>query len=63
MVRVDGMWYHLDVTWDDPVPDQKGVVQYDHFLVSDRFIAKSRQFDQDTTVMLRPTAAAVFVDN
>ena len=63
MVRVDGMWYHLDVTWDDPVPDQPGVVQNDYFLVSDRVIAASRQFDQDTTVMLRPTAAAVFVDN
>lgn len=58
MVRVDGVWYHLDVTWDDPVPDRKGVVQYDHFLVSDSFIAESRQFDQDTTTMLRPMASS-----
>lgn len=23
LVKVDGQWYHLDITWNDPVPDQE----------------------------------------
>ena len=34
-VEVDGVWYQIDVTWDDPVPDQKGKVRYKYFLLSD----------------------------
>ena len=22
LVELDGKWYHLDATWDDPMPDQ-----------------------------------------
>ena len=22
LVKVDGEWYHLDTTWNDPVPDR-----------------------------------------
>lgn len=35
MVQVDGEWYHVDTTWDDPVPDLGNHVSYDSFLVSD----------------------------
>lgn len=35
LVYVDGMWLHLDATWDDPIvpnnPD-KDILQYDYFL-------------------------------
>lgn len=34
-VEVDGVWHQIDVTWDDPVPDQKGKVRYKYFLLSD----------------------------
>lgn len=34
-VEVGGVWYQIDVTWDDPVPDQKGKVRYKYFLLSD----------------------------
>lgn len=33
MVKVDGEYYYVDVTWDDPVPNQPGKVHYDYFLV------------------------------
>lgn len=33
MVRVDGHWYHMDVTWDDPLGGD--TVRYDYFLKSD----------------------------
>jgi len=44
MVRLEGTWYHLDVTWDDPVPDVPGRVVYNYFLVSDRTLAETRDF-------------------
>lgn len=35
MVKICGNWYHLDVTYDDPVPDLPLNVRYDYFLKSD----------------------------
>lgn len=31
----DGAWYHLDATWDDPLPDRIGQAEHQYFLVSD----------------------------
>lgn len=35
LVKLEGAWYHLDTTWNDPVPNRPGEVGYDYFLVSD----------------------------
>lgn len=35
LVQLDGKWYHLDATWDDPIPDQPGRVMYHYYLLSD----------------------------
>lgn len=35
LVKVDGEWYHLDTTWNDPTPDRKNIVRYEYFLVND----------------------------
>ncbi len=35
LVKVNKKWYHIDVTWDDPVPDKKGYVRYSYFLIPD----------------------------
>lgn len=40
IVQIDGAWYHVDTTWDDPVPDRKGYVRYDYFLKSDSVLSK-----------------------
>lgn len=35
-VELDGVWYLMDVTWDDPTtPDGSDVKRYDYFLISD----------------------------
>lgn len=46
LVRFGGDWYHVDCTWDDPVPDQAGAVEYDAFMVSDFAISsvKNRHY-------------------
>lgn len=34
IVELDGIWYHMDVTWDDPTPDGLGSAAHTYFLVS-----------------------------
>ena len=34
IVKVNGKWYHVDATWDDPVWDMPGRSNHDYFLVS-----------------------------
>lgn len=44
MVKVGGSWYHLDVTWNDPVPDALLAVYYRNFLLSDKGIANTGHY-------------------
>lgn len=55
MVKIDGTWYNIDATWDDPtITFNEGYVQnlgdfviYDYFLKSDTDIQKSRTIDDN----------------
>lgn len=38
MVKVNGSWYHIDLTWDDPI-SIRPVLRYDYFLISDETIS------------------------
>lgn len=40
LVELEGKWYHVDATWDDPTPDFQGFSRYTHFLVSDEEISQ-----------------------
>ena len=41
MVKLDdGNWYHLDATWDDPIPDVQGRILYTYFNLDDEMIRK-----------------------
>lgn len=42
-VKVGGEWYNLDITYDDPVPNQKNKVFYRHALVSDAKISATHK--------------------
>lgn len=54
MVKVLGVWYHIDTTWDDPVinfdlgdvENIEDFVIYDYFLKSDADIKNSRSIDE-----------------
>lgn len=35
LVLLEGTWYALDITWDDPVDAEAGTWNYDYFLLSD----------------------------
>lgn len=42
IIKVDGAYYHVDCTWDDPVEDRLGLVGHKYFLVSDDAIEHVR---------------------
>lgn len=37
-VELDGIWYMLDTTWDDPIPNGPGVRSYKYFNVTGEFL-------------------------
>lgn len=63
MVRIDSEWYQYDATWDDPVPDEKGRVRHDFFLISDERMLETRTFMQDQDTYLRPIAQQDYPDD
>ena len=46
LVKLDNIWYHLDCTWDDPVPDVKGRILYDYFNLNDKKISEDHSFEK-----------------
>lgn len=53
MVKLDGSWYHVDVTWDDPV-STTNILRHDYFLVSDAAISKDHSVDNLFAVPTAP---------
>ncbi|WP_186438328.1 transglutaminase domain-containing protein [Cohnella terricola] len=35
LVQIGGKWYHIDTTWNDPVPDTAGKVYYNYYNLTD----------------------------
>ncbi|WP_054956900.1 transglutaminase domain-containing protein [Paenibacillus dakarensis] len=40
LVLLDGKWYHLDTTWNDPVPNRDGEISYTYYLLTDAQMEK-----------------------
>ena len=48
LVKINRRWYHVDVTWDDPVPDTPGAVSHRNFLLNDEEIEATGHRDWDS---------------
>ena len=53
LVELDGKWYHLDVTWDDPIAsDGKQYLIHNFFMISTEELLKldrlEHNFDKET---------------
>ncbi|SDY01430.1 transglutaminase domain-containing protein [Paenibacillus sp. CF384] len=46
LVRLNNGWHHMDVTWDDPLPDRPGEVSRTYFLKNDRFMKQDHSWDK-----------------
>ena len=45
LVQVDGQWYHVDATWDDPTTRGGDYVRYTYFLKSDKVMVSRSHRD------------------
>lgn len=50
IVMIDGEWYHVDVTWDDPVWNKEGLILHEFFLLSDEEILNREHYSWDELV-------------
>ena len=41
LVLIDGQWYHVDTTWDDPTNRGGDYIRYDYFLKSDAYMRRN----------------------
>lgn len=60
-VRMDGKWYNIDPTWDDPVSQTAGdpdLVYYDYFMVSDAYMSMSHVAVYDMMFYSVPAASS-----
>lgn len=47
LVKVDGNWFHVDATWNDPIGNKAGEVSYKYFLVADSQMAKTHTWTKE----------------
>lgn len=45
-VKLDGHYYFMDITWDDPAPNKPGKVGYRYFLVTSEQLRKDHTWDE-----------------
>lgn len=47
LVKLDGKWYHLDATWDDPLPDTREYAIHPYFNVTDEIISANHSWNEE----------------
>lgn len=47
LVEIDGKWYHLDATWDDPLPDQGEETLHPYFNVPDEIMEQNHTWNRE----------------
>ncbi|MBH5319108.1 transglutaminase [Paenibacillus sp. GSMTC-2017] len=57
MVQLDGNWYHLDLTWDDPVGAEDSTIRYTYYLKTDEELRADHQWTRTY-----PTANKNYLD-
>lgn len=46
LVKINDVWYHLDATWNDPMPDKQGIAIHSYFNVTDDIMAESHTWEK-----------------
>ena len=46
MVKLGDYWFHLDTTWNDPLPD-KDMVSYNYYMLTDKEIIRDHTIDEN----------------
>lgn len=45
LVEIDGKWYYIDVTWDDP--SNAKILRYNYYLVTDAVLSQNHRWDKE----------------
>lgn len=62
LVKVDGKYYYVDSTWDDPVPNRAGEISYKYFLAPAAALKKDHSWDEKLFPAATSTKYAYFQD-
>lgn len=54
MVKIGDTWYHVDVTWDDPISSSGPTLRYNYFLIGDSTIGSDHWLDNYFAVPSAP---------
>ena len=46
-ICLDGIWYNVDVTWDDALPDMGSCIRHSYFNVTDDVLATDHSWDKE----------------
>lgn len=60
LVKLDGEWYHVDVTWDDPI-DGDGTISHKYFNVTDADMALDHIWEADSYPKAEGTQYAYYI--
>lgn len=63
LVHLDEEWYHVDTTWDDPVPDEENRRIYAYFNVTDEFMEASHEWKKENYPKAVGTKYNYYVQN
>lgn len=63
IVQVDGEYYQIDATHDDPVPNVEGKILYNYFLTTDENMRKTRTWDASQYPVCNATKHNYYVYN
>ncbi len=47
MVKLGDYWFHLDTTWNDPVPDRDNISSYNYYMLTDEEITKDHVIEEN----------------
>lgn len=62
LVKMEDGWYHVDVTWDDPLPDVEGKVGYLYFLKNDAEMARTHTWESEISCTKNNYQEYVYAD-
>ena len=58
MVKLGDYWFHLDTTWNDPLPDM-GTVSYSYYMLTEKEITKDHTIDENIEL---PKSTKIYYD-
>ena len=61
-VKMDNKWYHLDLTWDDPVSDYNDILDHKYFLINNQELKENDSEDMEEHIF-DPTVYIEFKNN